>query len=101
MAGKPQALQTVSSLFSARHHGALGGPWGAGHPFALNHSTDPTAWDYAGQFSSSAIYDAADKTWWLFCSASGANQTALLTNAQMVCTSPSPDGPWTRRGLAA
>ena len=88
---------------SLRHYSApeIEGPWVASHGFALNHSTDPSAWDYSGQFSSSAIYDAADKTWWLYYSASGANQTKFLTNAQMVCSSPSPEGPWTRRGLSA
>ena len=87
---------------SLKHFSApeITGPW-ASQGFALNHSTDPAAWDYAGQFSPSTIYDAADKTWWLYYSASGKNQTELLTNAQMVCSAPSPDGPWTRRGLAA
>lgn len=33
------------------------------HGFALNHSTDPTAADSMGQFSSSVIYDAAEKLW--------------------------------------
>ena len=79
---------------------AITGPW-TNHGFALNHSTDPTAADFAGQFSSSAIYDAGEKLWWLFYSASGANQTAMLTNSQMACSSSSPHGPWTRRGLAA
>ncbi len=71
------------------------------HGFALNLSVTPTAADSAGQFSSSVIYDAEEKTWWLFYSASSANQSTMLTNSQMVCSSPSPDGPWTRRGLAA
>lgn len=90
-----------------RHYSApeIEGPWVnhgyQGQPFALNHSSDPHAWDYAGQFSPSAIYDAAEKTWWLYYSAAGANQTKFLTNAQMVCSSPSPEGPWARRGLSA
>jgi hypothetical protein len=73
-----------------RHYSApeIEGPWVShgyqGQPFALNHSTDPKAWDYAGQFSSAAIYDAADKTWWLYYSASGANHTKFLTNAQVL-----------------
>jgi hypothetical protein len=87
---------------------AITGPWvsrgfsiNGSHGFAINHSRDPSAWDYSGQFSSSVIYDAAAKTWWLFYSASGLNQSRLLTNAQMVCSSSTPDGPWVRRGLAA
>jgi hypothetical protein len=89
-----------------RHYSApnITGPW-VNHGLALNHSSDPAAWDYAGQFSSSAFFDAEDGTdhgtWWLYYSASGANQSAMLTNAQIVCSSTSPDGPWTRRGLAA
>eukprot|EP00040_Diaphanoeca_grandis_P006561 m.37896 g.37896 ORF g.37896 m.37896 type:complete len:167 (-) comp17778_c0_seq1:1083-1583(-) len=71
-----------------RHYSApnITGPW-LDEGFALNHSTNRNAWDYAGQFSSSALYDKDDKTWWLFYSASGANQSTLLTNAQIICSS--------------
>lgn len=77
-----------------------GNPW-TNHGFALNLSLDPKAADSTGQFSSSVIYDDDEKLWWLFYSASSANQSAMLTNSQMACSSSSPDGPWTRRGLAA
>ena len=76
------------------------GPW-TNQGVALNHSTNPHAWDYSGQFSSSVIYSTEEKLWYLFYSASGANQSSLLTCAQLVAMSPSPDGPWTVLGAVA
>lgn len=78
----------------------LRGPW-ANHGLALNHSSDPRAWDYSGQFSSSVIYSAEERLWYLFFSASGANQSTLLTCAQLAASAPSPDGPWTVLGAVA
>ncbi len=76
------------------------GPW-KNHGLALNHSADPRAWDYSGQFSSSVIYSAEEQLWYLFYSASGANQSSLLTCAQLAASSRSPDGPWTVLGAVA
>ena len=76
------------------------GPW-TSHGLALPHSTDPTAWDFAGTFSPSVIFSPEEELWWLFYSASGANQSKLSTCAQLVASASSPDGPWTRRGVAA
>jgi hypothetical protein len=76
------------------------GPWES-HGLALPHSTDPTAWDYAGTFSPSVIYSPEEGLWFLFYSASGANQSKLGTCAQMVASATSPDGPWTKRGVVA
>lgn len=76
------------------------GPW-ISHGLALPHSTDPSAWDYAGTFSPSVIYSPEEELWWLFYSASGANQSKLSTCAQLVASASSPDGPWTKRGVAA
>ena len=76
------------------------GPW-TNHGIApgLNHSADPQAWDYAGTFSPSLIYAPDEQLWYMFYSASGANQSALLTCAQMVARSASPGGPWEKLGL--
>ena len=79
---------------------SITGPW-VSHGLALNHSTDPQAWDYMGMFSPSVIYDKEDQGWYLFYSASGANQSSLKTCAQMVARSSSPDGPWKRLGVVA
>ena len=83
------------------HHysaAALEGPW-TNHGAALNHSADPAAWDHAGTFSASLIFAPDEALWYLFYSASGANQSALLTCAQMVARSAAPGGPWTKLGL--
>ena len=62
---------------------------------AFNHSTDPRAWDYAGQFSPSVIYDETEKRWFAFYSATAKNYSeGSDTCAQLVRTSQSPDGPW-------
>eukprot|EP00037_Helgoeca_nana_P018779 m.181134 g.181134 ORF g.181134 m.181134 type:complete len:490 (-) comp24588_c0_seq1:216-1685(-) len=79
---------------------AIAGPW-LSHGLALPHSTDPAAWDSAGTFSPSVIYSAEEKRWFLFYSASSANQSTLLTCAQLVASSPSPDGPWDKLGPVA
>ncbi len=71
------------------------GPWES-HGLALPHSSDPKAWDYSGTFSSSAIYSDEEKLWYLFYSASGANQSSMQTCAQAVASAKSPDGPWQR-----
>eukprot|EP01052_Picozoa_sp_SAG31_P009378 SAG31_NODE_490_length_14932_cov_9.350300_15_plen_249_part_00 len=71
------------------------GPWTA-HGLALPHSTDSKAWDYAGTFSPSTIYCEEEKLWYMFYSASAANQTKQKTCAQMVASSASPNGPWKR-----
>ena len=91
---------TQAGWHAYQHHysaDAIAGPWKL-EGLAFNHSTtDPEAWDYAGQFSPSVIYDAAepgDAKWFYFYSASGANQSKLLTCAQMVRSSTSPSGPW-------
>ena len=76
------------------------GPW-TNHGLALNHSTNPTAWDYSGQFSSSVIFDEDDQLWYLFYSASGRNQSALSTCAQLAASATTPDGPWTVLGPVA
>ncbi len=60
---------------------------------------DPEDWDYAGTFSPSLIYAPDEKVWYIFYSASGANQSSLLTCAQMVAHSESPDGPWVKLGV--
>jgi hypothetical protein len=39
--------------------------------------------------------------WYLFYSASSANETELKTCAQLVASSPSPDGPWDKLGPVA
>jgi hypothetical protein len=96
---------TTNSWHSYQNHYAadnIDGPW-TNHGIApgLNHSTDPKAWDYAGMFSPSLIYVPAEHIWYIFYSASGTNQTALKTCAQMVAKSSLPGGPWTKLGLMA
>lgn len=80
------------------------GPW-TNHGIApgLNHSDDPTDWDFKGTFSSSLIYSPNDEPepWFIFYSASGANESALFTCAQMVARAPAPGGPWTKLGVVA
>ena len=85
------------------------GPW-INHGIAkgLNHSsTTATAWDNAGTFSSSLIYDADDASWYLFYSALPANHSLFgpsgggYTCAQLVAVSSSPGGPWRKLGLVA
>ena len=44
------------------------------------------------------IYSADEQLWYYFYSASGANQTKLLTCAQLVRTATLPDGPWSAEG---
>eukprot|EP00039_Didymoeca_costata_P021577 m.344905 g.344905 ORF g.344905 m.344905 type:complete len:452 (+) comp25383_c0_seq1:138-1493(+) len=81
---------------------AITGPW-TNHGLAINHSTDPNAWDFNGTFSPSVIY-SADETppmWYLFYSASGANHSTVETCAQLVASSSSPDGPWEKLGPVA
>lgn len=92
---------TKPGWHSFQHHYSaekIEGPW-TNHGLAINHSTDPKAWDYAGTFSPSVIFAEDEKLWYLFYSASGANQSKLSTCAQMVASSKSPDGPWTKLGL--
>ena len=76
------------------------GPW-TSHGLALPHATDPAAWDFAGTFSPSVIYSPEEERWFLFYSASGANQSKLSTCAQLVASAQSPDGPWTKNGVVA
>ena len=63
---------TQAGWHAYQHHysaDAIAGPWKL-EGLAFNHSTtDPEAWDYAGQFSPSVIYDAAepgDAKWFYF-----------------------------------
>lgn len=92
-----------SGWHSYQHHysaSAITGPWKS-HGLAFNHSTDPDAWDSEGQFSPSIIYSAEEKLWYYFYSGTGANYTKLLTCAQLVRRSESPDGPWSDPSLVA
>ena len=74
---------------------------------ALNHSADPNALDSNGQFSPAIIYDDAEKSWYLFYSATGKNGSAArrciteptgCESSQMVASSASPHGPWRKLG---
>lgn len=77
------------------------GPW-TSHGLALPWSSDAAAFDSWGTFSPSLTFSPADGLWWLFYSGvSRANYTATLSSAQLVASAPSPDGPWTKRGLVA
>lgn len=76
------------------------GPW-TSHGKAINHSTDPNAWDSNGTFSPSVIYSPDEKLWYLFYSATSTNYSAFKTCAQLVASSSSPDGPWTKLGVVA
>ena len=94
---------TEPGWHASLHHysaNAIEGPW-TNHGIApgLNHSADSHAWDYAGTFSPSLIYAPDEGMWYMFYSASGANQSALLTCAQMVARSVAPGGPWQKLGL--
>jgi hypothetical protein len=85
---------TQPGWHSYQHHYSsddIEGPW-TNHGIApgLNHSTDPKAWDYAGMFSPSLIYVPDEDIWYIFYSASGANQSELKTSAQMVTLPTSP-----------
>lgn len=70
---------------------------------ALNHSSDPKAFDSGGMFSPSAVYDATGPRpgWYLFYSGTGANYTVTRASAQLVAFATDPDGPWIRLGLVA
>ena len=77
---------------------------------ALNHSTDPSAPDSNGQFSPAIFYDSADEKWYLFFSATGKNGSATrqciteptgCASSEMVASSASPHGPWTKLGVVA
>ena len=74
---------------------------------ALNHSADPKALDSNGQFSPAIIFDDAEKSWYLFYSATGKNGSAArrcvteptgCESSQMVASSASPHGPWRKLG---
>eukprot|EP00041_Stephanoeca_diplocostata_P015559 m.297419 g.297419 ORF g.297419 m.297419 type:complete len:463 (+) comp20080_c0_seq2:74-1462(+) len=73
------------------------------HGLALNHSSDPNAYDAQGMFSPSALYDpnGSNPGWYLFYSGCGANHSTLGVSAQLVAHAASPDGPWERLGLVA
>jgi len=77
---------------------AIEGSW-TNHGRAMNHSADPEAFDYRGMFSPSALYDEQADAWYLFYSGIGSNTTGNHISAQLVASSRSPDGPWTRAGL--
>ena len=91
---------TQPGWHSYQHHysaDSIDGPWtNNGIAEGLNHSADPKAWDFAGTFSPSLIYsadegeDQDEPMWYLFYSASGANQSTLKTCAQMVARSSAP-----------
>jgi hypothetical protein len=81
---------------------AIVGPWTLSGPTpALPHSSDSDAWDFAGSFSPSVIYEPEEKLWYLFYSASGKNQSKFNTCAQLVASAASPEGPWTKLGPVA
>merc|ERR1719160_1706453 len=82
----------------------MDGPF-SNHGLALNHSSDPAAFDFSGMFSPSALYDEQEDLWYLFYSGTGANDTTRSDtahnhiSAQLVASAASPEGPWTRLGL--
>ena len=94
-----------SGWHAFQHHYSaetIEGSWVKSPGLAFNHSTDPNAWDYAGQFSPSVIFDPVDKRWFAFYSATAKNYSeGSDTCAQLVRTSRSPDGPWGPIGAAA
>merc|ERR1712107_929702 len=84
---------------------SMEGPF-TNHGQAMDHSTDPSAFDFNGMFSLSALYDEDEDMWYLHYSGTGANFTNSTPiqdpiSAQLVASAKSPDGPWTRLGLVA
>ena len=80
--------------------------------FALNHSTDPLAFDHLGMCSPGAQYDPAEKKWYLFYTGATPEGTTGYPpraggspmdnlSAQGVAVSESPFGPWRRLGVVA
>jgi len=89
----------------------LNGSW-TNDGFALNHSTDPLAFDHTGMCSPGAQFDAATSQWYLFYTGATPLHTtgypprsggAPMDNlsAQGVAVSASPYGPWRRLGIVA
>eukprot|EP00039_Didymoeca_costata_P012715 m.184726 g.184726 ORF g.184726 m.184726 type:complete len:387 (-) comp15562_c0_seq2:187-1347(-) len=81
--------------------------------FAMNHSSDPLAFDHSGMCSPGSMYDAETKKWYLFYTGAtpvgttgypprtqGATNMDNLS-AQGVAVSDSPYGPWKRLGIVA
>ena len=99
----PLAQGTQNGWHAYLHHytaPSIFGPW-ASKGLALNWSSDASAWDSGGTLSPSVLFSAEEGLWFLFYTGTNSrNYSATLTSAQLVATAPSPDGPWTKRGLA-
>jgi hypothetical protein len=99
----PLAQGVSSGWHALLHHfvaPSAAGPW-TDRGLALNWSAAPDAPDSWGTFSPSLLFDDGDKLWYLFYSGtSRASYNATQSCAQLVASAPSPDGPWTRRGVA-
>jgi len=97
----PLSQGTQDGWHAVLHHyssPSIVGPWHF-RDLALNWSSDETAFDAWGVFSPSVFFSAEERIWYLFYTGTPRNYTQFQATAQLLATSPSPDGPWTRRGL--
>jgi hypothetical protein len=98
----PLSQGTDSGWHALLHHFEapdVAGPW-VDRGLALNWSAAPDAPDSWGTFSPSLLWDTGARQWFLFYSGTSLHSyNATQSCAQLVASAPSPDGPWTRRGV--